>query len=277
MRLVEPSEETGPDPDRGQSLLPDDSRYSAFPACIAALGLGGTLAAGSNPFAPRRAIAVPDQLPSEVADLLHAEASAARDAAWERFVATHTRLLLHVARTLVHDSDVVMDAYADLLERLREDDARRLRGFAAEGRSKFTTWLVVVSRRLCVDWLRHRGGRTRAGQHPDHPASGSQVFRRRLLGMAGEPIPLDTIRDASRGADADLERAEIRDALSAALDRLATTDRLLLALRFDDGLKAAEIAKVMRLPSPFHVYRRLDQVLRALRKSLNGSGVDSAV
>jgi RNA polymerase sigma factor (sigma-70 family) len=218
---------------------------------------------------------VPDELPREVAELLCAESLAARDAAWERFVAVHTRLLLHVTRTLVHDPDVAMDAYAELLERLREDDSRRLRGFAAAGRSKFTTWLVVVSRRICVDWLRHRGGRTRTGAASGTPALPSQLFRRRLLGMAGEAIPLDSLRDARHGADDDLERAEIHEALTAALDGLSSADRLLLALRFDDGLKASEIARVMKLPSPFHVYRRLDHVLRTLRRSLSGSGVDS--
>jgi DNA-directed RNA polymerase specialized sigma24 family protein len=44
-----------------------------------------------------------------------------------------------------------MDGYAYVLEALRSDDYRRLRAYAADGRSKFSTWLVVVARRLCLD------------------------------------------------------------------------------------------------------------------------------
>ncbi|HSR14564.1 MAG TPA: hypothetical protein VLL51_02350, partial [Gemmatimonadales bacterium] len=124
---------------------------------------------------------MPDQLPRELTDLLQARDGPARDVAWEHFVAVHTRLLLYVARSIVHDHDATMDAYAVLLERLREDDARRLRGFAAEGRGKFTTWLVVVARRICVDWLRHRGGRPRPGPSDGAGRDGGQVLRRRLL------------------------------------------------------------------------------------------------
>ncbi len=217
---------------------------------------------------------MPDQLPRELTDLLQAHDGPARDAAWERFVAVHTRLLLHVTRSMARDPDAAMDAYAEVLERLREDNARRLRGFAAEGRSKFTTWLVVVSRRICVDWLRHRGGRNRPGASRDAPQPDGQLLRRRLLAMAGEPIPLEHFRQEGGGADGQLEAAEIHGVLAAALEALPAPDRLLLSLRFEDGLKASQIARVMRLPSQFHVYRRLDQVLKSLRLRLNSAGID---
>lgn len=217
---------------------------------------------------------MPNQLPPEVAALLRAGGGPARDAAWERFVAVHTRLLLHVTRTMVRDPDRAMDAYAWLLERLREKDVYRLRGFAADGRSKFTTWLVVVARRLCVDWYRHEGGRIRASPNGPSPPPDGQLLRRRLLALAGEPVPLDGLRDNSTPQDVRLDRAEVHEALVAALRDLPPSDRLLLSLRFEDGLKAPEIARVMRFPSQFHVYRRLDHVLGVLRVTLNGHGID---
>lgn len=217
---------------------------------------------------------MPNQLPPEVAALLHAGDGPSRDAAWERFVAVHTRLLLHVSRTMVRDPDRAMDAYAWLLERLREKDVYRLRGFAAEGRSKFTTWLVVVARRLCVDWHRHEGGRTRPAPDGPNPPPEGQLLRRRLLAMTGEPVPLEGLRDNSTPQDIRLDRAEVHDALVTALRNLPPSDQLLLSLRFEDGLKAPEIARVMRFSSQFHVYRRLDHVLGVLRVSLNGHGID---
>jgi len=218
---------------------------------------------------------MPDQLPPEVLALRNARDAPGRDAAWERFVAIHTRLLLHVARTLVHDPDLAMDAYVWLLERLREDDARRLRGFAGDGRSKFTTWLVVVSRRLCVDFLRHRGGRQRASGNGADPVRDGTGLRRRLLLLAGEPIDLEAVRDTGSGPDARLDRAERHEALRAALRELPGSDQMLLSLRFEDEMEAAEIAQVMRLPSRFHVYRRLDRVLQLLRGRLAGRGIDA--
>lgn len=219
---------------------------------------------------------MPNQLPPEVAALLHAGDGPARDAAWERFVAVHTRLLLHVTRTMVRDPDRAMDAYAWLLERLREKDVHRLRGFAADGRSTFTTWLVVVARRMCVDWHRHEGGRTRSSPNGPRPPPDGQLLRRRLLALAGEPVPLEGLRDNSTPQDISLDRAEVHEALVAALQSLPPSDRLLLSLRFEDELKAQEIARVMRFPSQFHVYRRLDHVLRILRAFLNNQGIDGS-
>jgi RNA polymerase sigma factor (sigma-70 family) len=219
---------------------------------------------------------MPNQIPPEVLALWGAGAPASRDAAWERFVAIHTRLLLHVARSLVHDHDLAMDAYVWLLERLREDDARRLRGFAEGGRSKFTTWLVVVSRRMCVDFLRHRGGRPRPELNGTDPARDGTALRKRLLFLAGDKVDLETIRDLRSTPAEALDRVEVRDALAAALRELPAADQLLLSLRFNDGMEAADIARAMEFPSRFHVYRRLDRVLHQLRSQLLGKGIDAS-
>src|SRR5204862_509166 len=82
-----------------------------------------------------------------------------------------------VARSLTTDHDAAMDGYAHVLERLREHDCRRLRGYAPDGRTKFTTWLVVVARRLCLDFHRHRYGRS---DDPAPDAAAARAARRRL-------------------------------------------------------------------------------------------------
>ena len=45
-------------------------------------------------------------------------------------------------------------------------------------------------------------------------------------------------------------------------------DQLLLRLRFDEELTARQIAGLLGLPTPFHVYRRLDAVCATLRTRL---------
>jgi len=105
-----------------------------------------------------------DARPAPLSRLLNAEEPSAREACWADFVSAYSRLILHVAREMGGEHDAAMDRYAFVLEQLRRDDCRRLRSYVADGRSEFSTWLVVVAQRLCRDHLRHRYGRMR---HPE--------------------------------------------------------------------------------------------------------------
>lgn len=213
-------------------------------------------------------------LPVELSTLLDAATPAAREAAWSSFVDTHSRLLLHVARSVDRDHDAAMDAYAHVLEQFRNDDFKRLRAYASDGRSKFTTWLVVVTRRLCLDLVRRRYGRA---QDTSARAVESQTIRRRLVEHIAEAIDADDLEDATGGdAEMRLRTAELERALGAALDSLKPLDRLLLKLRFEDELSAREIAPLLRVPTPFHVYRRLNALLEQLREALSRRGIEES-
>jgi len=207
--------------------------------------------------------------PYELDALLQADSPLARESAWKAFVATYSRLLIHTARALDSDYDRAMDAYAYLLEQLARDDFRRLRAYTPDNRSKFTTWLVVVARRICVDRLRVRYGRT----------TGAGSVRRRLadlltdeLDPATTPVP----DSPTTNPESKLRTRELRDALTAALARLAPRDRLLLKLRYEDDLPAREIGQLMHFPTPFHVYRRLNALLEDLKTTLQKRGIDGS-
>lgn len=218
---------------------------------------------------------MPPRLPLEVRNLLAAEQEAARDTAWETFVASHSRLMLHVARSVTRDGDEAMDAYAWALERLREDGSYRLRGYSEAGGTQFSTWLVVVIRRLCLDFLRHKRGR-RPKNFSKGTSSERNRLRQRLVDLTGEPAVLDTLRDPVSDPGAELQVRELHNALEAAVNSMPPADRLLLSLRFEDRLSASEIARVMDFPSQFHIYRRLKAVLKELRQRLAAEGIDSA-
>ncbi len=208
----------------------------------------------------------------ELIRLLDATDSPTRDAAWDAFVAAHSRLLVHTARSLSHDHDAAMDGYAYVLEALREGDYRRLRGYAADGRSKFSTWLVVVARRLCLDFHRQRYGRAR---DTGADAKEARAARRRLVDLVAEDIDSSPAGPTSAtDPHAELLDRERSAALEAALRTLAPRDRLLLALRFEEDLSAREIGQVMGFATPFHVYRRLNALLAALRLSLGRRGIE---
>ena len=204
---------------------------------------------------------------------VHASATDAVDAAWRAFVAEQTRLLLHVARSVSTNHDDAMDAYTFVLEQLRADDFRRLREFAADPRSKLSTWLVVVARRLCLDLYRRRYGRNRGSE-----SNARRVVRRRLRDLVTEDLDFyDPPATHSGGGDLAVRQAELHLALDDALMTLEPQDRLLLRLRFDDDLSAQEIARLLDFPSPFHVYRRVNAMLAQLRRILEHRGVESPV
>lgn len=219
-----------------------------------------------------------DALPAALTRLLGARDPDGEDVAWREFVGTYSTLLLQVARSTATTRDAAMDTYTFVLEQLREQKCRRLRVYVARDGARFSTWLIVVAKRLCVDFHRRRYGRPQgAAELQPHAASSVEhSARRRLVDLTAEAIDPDTIADAdARGPEAELRLGQLRQALAVALDRLEPADRLLLAMRFHDQRSAAEIARAMSFPTPFHVYRRLNRLLEELRATLEARGIDS--
>jgi RNA polymerase sigma factor (sigma-70 family) len=197
-----------------------------------------------------------------------------RDEAWAEFVAAHSDVVLHTCRSVLRDHDAAMDAYAFVLEALREDGHRRLRAYVPDGKTKFATWLLVVTRRLVLDHIRHRYGRSRSS---DETRRADQVARRRLEDLLADEIEPDQLPGASRDSpDAAIRREQLIGALRRSVAELRPEDRLLLVLRFVDERSVKDMARTLRLPSVFHVYRRVSSVLTTLRERLRRSGVDEA-
>lgn len=193
------------------------------------------------------------------------------DDAWSSFLEAYSDLILFAIRKSESDPDAVGDAYAFALEQIRKDDFRRLRAFDADGNARFTTWLVVVVRRLTIDLKRRRNGRsTNPGR-----TNGTDL-RKHLRDLESAIVDLTRIPDRKAQDPAQtVESRERMEALRTAVAGLPARDRLLLALRFEDGKSARIIAETMSFDSQFHVYRRLRAVLRELRIELESSGIRS--
>jgi RNA polymerase sigma factor (sigma-70 family) len=213
-----------------------------------------------------------NELPPSLSRLLQSRSAHDADADWRAFIAEHSRLILHVCHSVWHGHDDAMDAYAQVLEHMRADEYRRLREFARDPRSRVSTWLVVVARRICLDLYRRRYGRPGTDG-----AREQRRARRRLQDLLADQIELhDPAAPESGNTDAPLRHAELHDALQRVLADLSSRDVLLLKLRFDDDLTAQEIARLLDFPSPFHVYRRLNALLAELKATLHQRGVESA-
>ncbi len=208
-------------------------------------------------------------LPPVVATLLAATDPRVKDATWGAFVERYTPLLLHAVHRLASSYDDAMDRYTYLLDHLSRDDYRRLRAFVALGPGRFTTWLVVVARRLLIDYQRRRYGRLRLETAEDpQKVRNAALVRWRLAEMVGDEMQLCLMGDAATDLEAGAFAADCTTALQTVLKCLEPHDQLLLNLRFDKELSAREIAHIIGCPSQFHVYRRLKAVLAALRQLL---------
>lgn len=213
-------------------------------------------------------------VPFELGQLLSASNDSSREAAWEGLIAQHTRLLMAVARSFGGSPDDAMDRYAFILEKLRESDFRRLRAFRDDAGARFSTWLTVAARRLCLDHHRTVFGRSRPTADASRKSLLSQV-RRSLVITVGDDRTLENLADETTpSADFSTVASERDMILRDELGKLPPADRLLLALRFEDDLSASRIAPVLGLPNQFSVYRQLNSVLGRLRQVLETRGID---
>ena len=212
--------------------------------------------------------------PFQLGQLLRAADSSSQQAAWEDLIGRHTRLLLAVSRSFNGGHDEVMERYTYILDKLREDDFRRLRTFDDRSGARFSTWLTVAARHLCLDHLRSVYGRQRESDRSNrwYPL---RRIRRALADSIGEEIDVDQIiDDQSQSVISRTVVAERDELLRFALTRLSARERLLLALRYEDDLSASRIAGIVGLATPFHVYRQLNNILEKLRGMLQSRGVD---
>jgi len=214
---------------------------------------------------------MPHAAPNSLEALLAARDDASREAAWQTFLAENSGLLLHASRNQGGDHDAVMDRYLYIVQALRDSEYARLRQYSAANGGKFTTWLLVVARRLCFDQHRVRYGRA---QSDSDSAVAQHSERRQLVDLIGDEVGLETLEAPSgQNPESIMRSDELRQMLARALDTLSTTDRLILRFRFEDERSMPEIARLLGEKSPFVLYRRLEKILARMREFLEAAGI----
>jgi RNA polymerase sigma-70 factor (ECF subfamily) len=144
-------------------------------------------------------------------------------AAWEEIVRLYRRRVFNIAYKFVgrHDEaeDLTQEVFLKLYKSLDTFDRR----------ANFQTWLISVSRNLCIDHYR-------------------SVRREREL-TNRDVDPADVSRPASeRSALATLEQRDGVDLLRQALDRLAPPLRMVVLMRDIREMSYQEIAERLGLP-----------------------------
>ena len=123
-------------------------------------------------------------------------------------------LIMHMVRERTVAEDVTQEAFAKAFAALRSYDSAR----------KFSSWLFKIAHNHAIDWLR----RTR----PD------------LISLEAS-AEADSWAADVRSPEEIAERAELADAMRAALNRLRIEYREALVLRYQEGLSQQEVADVM--------------------------------
>ena len=99
--------------------------------------------------------------------------------------------------------------------------------------------------------------------------------RRAMVGeaeMEAVADPTSRVEDRLLSNQRRADARRIRDALTSAMRSLSDQDRVILRLRFQDGLAVADIARALHLDQK-PLYRRFDALLRQLRAALEAAGI----
>lgn len=161
--------------------------------------------------------------PSESIDDLIERCLAGDERAWDRIVARHRRRVFNVAFKFVGRYDVAEDLTQEIF----------LKIFKALGtfdrRANFQTWLISVSRNLCIDHYR-------------------SVRKEREL--VDRSVDAEDVSPVSREPDAltALERSDRRILLNRALERLPETLRTAVLMRDIQEQPYRDIARELGLP-----------------------------
>ena len=246
--------------------------------------------------------------------------------AWTEFLEAYSPLIFHTVRLFERDADPVADCFLFVCERLSEKTFRRLRLFKPGGAARFSTWLRVVVRNLCLDWRRKEFGRHRIFQsiarldaldqdifqciyeqglakeesfvilrakHPRLTLAQLEESLARVKGAltdrqiwlaAARPLEVQSLEtspgddpkkmaeelaDPAPNPESLFAQKEQRDGLELALSRLSKPERLLIKLRFEQGLTLQETALLLDLKDAQTVDRRQRDIIEKLRKDLD--------
>lgn len=172
------------------------------------------------------------------------------DDAFAALCARHRRRLNRIIAHHISSPDDRDDLYAEIIARLYEHNKRALRAWKPV--APFIAYLTTIATRHCVRELKRKG---RLQTTSLNAPQDSEETR--------ELLDLLVVPDDSGGPDTALIREEIHRALAQTMARLSEIDRLILKLRFEDGLDSPAIGRVLGLTSGA-VRQRIFKALRKL-------------
>jgi len=181
------------------------------------------------------------------------------EAAWTLFLARYHRLMGATIARCTPSAEDARDAFAEICDRLSENDLARLRRFhdAPAHRAKFSTWLVVVVRNLAIDCRRAREGRPRSS-----PPSGLSALRERIyqLVLVERRAHVEAYESMRSKGECDLSFGNFGREIAATYRAVDARRWSHLALLHGDAVEC-----VADSPRPGEELERADDVVRMAR------------
>jgi RNA polymerase sigma factor (sigma-70 family) len=221
--------------------------------------------------------------------------------AWEEFLKRYSNLILKVIWQFEKDRDTVMDAYVYVCSKLVQNNFAILKkyDFNRPDRPKFSTWLVVVIKNLCIDFFRvSERGKTHAlllrkftkleklvfelYYLKGYPVEEIEKYVREKFGISRSVIGLiDAVNEKWAGGN--IEFIRYREEISAKAENmvdendlcswvseavmdLPELERTIILLKFWEGMSASEIAEILQIYPVARVYKIIEKALQILRK-----------
>jgi RNA polymerase sigma factor (sigma-70 family) len=101
------------------------------------------------------------------------------ETAWNTFIGRYRRLIIATIRRTLDTAEDLPEVFADVCAALSADGMRVLDQYnaRADGRARFSTWLVVVVRNQTIDWIRRRSRRRRLTPPQSLSPVQQEIFR----------------------------------------------------------------------------------------------------
>lgn len=228
--------------------------------------------------------------------------------AWEEFLIRYSKLILKVCWKFEKDYDNVMQQYLYTCEKLSENDFSLLKNFSFDFNDqspKFTAWLIVVARNICIDYYRVQHGRKRfpsgIAKLPKEDRMFFEMYYWKGFSLREISESLGLYSGSGKEtADEKLERItalltrtpkirEKRELISFSeqtfipeenpddendfnekivdwIAGLSSQEKIIVRLRFWDGLTAREISEILKIRPYNKVYSILNRALKILRE-----------
>lgn len=178
-------------------------------------------------------------------------------ASWQKFVLKYANVIYRAIGKYCDDYDEKMAVFLHILEKLREDRFFRLSHF--EFQAQLSTWLMVVSRHLTLDFLRAKYGRD------------FSLKKIRVVSYDAAPSFLkhlaDTVTPEHEMANEEQRQAreKLEQALQRALQNLSAQESLAIQLVYFKGLKIKAAGKLLEVRS---IYKFIARALEKIRNEM---------
>lgn len=227
--------------------------------------------------------------------------------AWEEFLKRYSKLILKVCWKFDKDYDKVMQQYLFTCEKLADNNFSLLKKYNSDfnrDKPKFSTWLAVVARNICIDNYRKKSGRKRYPAAVENLSeedksifelyywkglSLREITETLNLHLPGrietvnqkldrinsllsrspgirDQIHLVPYNDQAIGKEDEMDENNYDEKIAKWVSGLPDIEKIVIRLRFWEGLSAREISEICRITPYNKVYSILNKSLKLLRE-----------